>query len=181
VVKPSGCGSYYLLRQDYTFHCISGRRVSGRSMRGTSFIGGTLIRGLKYAQRWATLGNASVSHHLSSREFRSQISIIKLPPGMRPRRPSYLHNTVVTVRSPPCIVGGYAFRQLNVLPLRCHQCPPVPDYQTETLPSLSQETRRAGNTTDSYSSRYWPGNFLRHGEIPIQSRADLGFAGGWRL
>ncbi len=26
-----------------------------------------------------------------------------------PRRPSYLHDTVVTVQSPPCIVSGYVF------------------------------------------------------------------------
>jgi hypothetical protein len=36
VAISSGCGSHYLLRQYYTFHCkfhcISGRRVSGRSM-----------------------------------------------------------------------------------------------------------------------------------------------------
>ncbi len=125
------------------------------------------------------VGNASVSHHLLSCEFRSQISIIKLPPGILSHRPSSHHSTVVTVQSPSCIVSGYVFRYLNVLPLRCHQCPPVPDYQAATppLPS-SQATRRAGDTTDS-SRRYWPGKFPRHGEIPTQSRADLNSAGKW--
>ena len=46
LANTSGCGSHYLLQQYSTFHCISGRRVPGRSMKSTSFIGGTLIRGL---------------------------------------------------------------------------------------------------------------------------------------
>jgi hypothetical protein len=175
--NTSGCGSHYLLRQYYIFHCISGQRVSGRSTNTTSFIGGTLIRGLdtqRGGKNWECFCKPSL-HHLSSREFRSQISIIKLPRGILPRHPSYLHNTVVTVRSPPppsCIVGGHVFRQLDVLPLRCHQCPPVPDYQTETPLASSQGSRQGG--------RYWLGNYLRHAEIPTQSRADLGCAGGWR-
>jgi hypothetical protein len=178
VANTSGCGSHYLLRQYYTFRCISGRRVSGRSMKSTSFIGRTLIRGLdtqRGGQHWECFCKPS----LPSREFRSQISIIKLPPGILPHRPSSHDSTVVTIQSPPCTVGGYVFRYLNVLPLRYHQCPPVPDYQTGTppLPS-SRGTRRARNTTDSYSSRYWPDKFLRHGEIPTQSRADIGCA--WR-
>jgi hypothetical protein len=124
------------------------------------------------------IGNASVSHHFSSREFRLQISIIKLSPGILPHRPSSHHSTVSAIQSPQRTIGGYIFWSLNVLPLRCYQCPLVPDCQTETppLPS-SQGTRRAANTTDSYSSRYWPGNFLRHGETPTQSRADIGCAG----
>ena len=55
VGKASGCGSDYLVRQYYTFRCIFGRKVSGRSMKGTSFIGGTLIRGLdtrRGGQHW---------------------------------------------------------------------------------------------------------------------------------
>jgi hypothetical protein len=55
VANTSGCGSHYLLRQYYTFHCISGRRVSGRLMASTSFIGRTLIRGLdtqRGGQHW---------------------------------------------------------------------------------------------------------------------------------
>jgi hypothetical protein len=46
LANTSGCGSHYLPQQSYTFHCITGRKVSGRSMKSTSFIGGTLIRGL---------------------------------------------------------------------------------------------------------------------------------------
>ena len=46
VANTSGCGWRHLLRQHYTFHCIPGRRVSGRSMKSTSLIGGTLIREL---------------------------------------------------------------------------------------------------------------------------------------
>jgi hypothetical protein len=42
VANTSGCGSRYLLRQYFTSHYISGQRVSGRSMKSTSFIGGTL-------------------------------------------------------------------------------------------------------------------------------------------
>jgi hypothetical protein len=86
---------------------------------------------------------------------------------------------VFTIRSPQHIVCGYIFRLLDVLPLRCHQCSCVPDCQTATPLPLFQEARRVGNTTDSYSSRYWPGKFLIHGEILTQCRADLGCAGGW--
>jgi hypothetical protein len=87
--------------------------------------------------------NASESHHLS-REFRSQISIIKLSPGIFPRRPSSRYSAVFVNWSPQRIVGGYIFRCLNILPLRCHQCPPVLNCQTETPQALlptSQETR----------------------------------------
>jgi hypothetical protein len=55
VANTSGCGSHYLLRQSYMFRCISGRRVSGRLMKGTRFIGRTLIRGLntlRGGQHW---------------------------------------------------------------------------------------------------------------------------------
>ena len=55
MANTSGCGSHYLLRQYYMFHCISGRRVSGRSTKSTSFIGGTLIKGLdthRGGQHW---------------------------------------------------------------------------------------------------------------------------------
>src|SRR6266852_9190047 len=98
--------------------------------------------------------NASVSHHLSSREFCSQISIIKLPPGILYYRSSHHHSTVVTVQSPSCVVDGYVFRCLDVLSLRCHQRAPVPDYQTATPPLPSpRATHRVGNTTDS-SRRY---------------------------
>ena len=44
------------------------------------------------------IGNASVSLHLSSREFCSQMSVIKLPPGILPRRPSYHRITMVTIQ-----------------------------------------------------------------------------------
>ena len=179
VANTFGCGSHYLPRQHYTFHCISGRRVSGRLMKSTSFIGGALIRGLdthRGGQHWECFCKPSP---LSSRKFRSQISIIKLPLGILPHGPSSQHNTVVMVQSPPCIVGGYAFWFLDVPPLRGQQCPPVLDYQTGTSPlPSSQATRRAGNSSDS-AWRYWRGKFLRHREIPTQSRAgDLGCARG---
>jgi hypothetical protein len=150
VANTSGCGSHYLLRQHYTFHCISGRRVSGRSMKSTSFIGGALIRGLdthRGGQHWECFCKPSP---LSSRKFRSQISIIKLPLGILHHRPSCQHSTVVIVQSPPSIVGGSAFRFHGIPPLRDHQCPPVLDYQTGTSPlPSSRATRRAGNSSDS--------------------------------
>ena len=150
MANTSGCGSHYLPRQHYTFHCISGRRDTGRSMKSTSFIGGALIRGLdthRGGQHWECFCKPSP---LSSCEFRSQISIIKLPLGILPHGPSSQHSTVVTVQSPPCIVGGYAFRFHGIPPLRGHQCPPVLDYQTGTSPiPSSQATRRAGNSSDS--------------------------------
>ena len=145
VANTSGCGMHYLLRRYCTFRCISGRRVSGRSTKRTSFIGGALIRGLdthRDGQRWECF--CKPSHLLSSREFCSQTSIIKLPLGILRRRPSSLHSTVVTVRSPPCIVGGHVFHRLIVLPLWCHQRPPVPDHQTGTPPfPPSRGTSRA--------------------------------------
>ena len=38
---------------------------------------------------------------------------------------------MITIQSRPCIVGGYVFHEFNVLPLRYHQRPPVPDHQTD--------------------------------------------------
>jgi hypothetical protein len=89
---------------------------------------------------------------------------------------------VFAIQSPQRTVCSHIFWCLDLLPLWCHQCPPAPDCQTGTTPlPSSQGTRRAGNTTDSCSSRYWPGNYLRHGEITTQSSDDLVYAGGWGL
>jgi hypothetical protein len=65
-------------------------------------------------------------------------------------------------------------RYVCVIPW-CHQCPPVPDYQTgmTPLPSSHQGTRRAGNTTDS--SRSWPRqcSATRQNSNTVQSRPRL--------
>ena len=72
------------------------------------------------------IGNASVSYHLlPSREFRSQISIIKLSPGILSHHPSSHHNTVCGIRSPQRIICGYIFWRFTFLPFRCHQCRPL--------------------------------------------------------
>ena len=130
MANTPGCGLHYLPRQYSTFPCISGRRVTGRSMKSTSLTGGTPIRGLnthRGEQHWECF--CKLPGLLSSREFRSQISF-KLPCHIFPRRPSYHHSTVGALLSPPCTVGGYIFRYLNIPPLWCCQCPPIPDHQT---------------------------------------------------
>ena len=146
--NTSGCGSHYLLRQFYTFHCTSGRRVSGRLTKRTSFVCGTLIGGLNTHRggwHWECFCKPSPLSRVANSVHR----YYQLPLGILPRRPSSQHSTVVTVPSPPCIIGGYFFHCLTVLPLRCHQCPPVSDHQTGTPPLPSpQATRRTGNATD---------------------------------
>jgi hypothetical protein len=123
------------------------------------------------------IGNAPVSNRLSSRESRSQIFGHQLPPGIRPCRPSSHCNMAGTVRPPPCIVGGFVFCFHDILPLRCHQCHPVPDYQTKTPPLLaSRGSRRARNRTGI--SRYWLGNSPQRRKIPKPSRANLDGSGG---
>jgi len=102
--------------QYYIFHCISGRRVFGLSDEGYRFaLAEPCIRGLEYHHRsGGNIGNASVSYHLSSREFRSQISIVsKLSPGNTPPRPSSHHNTVCGIRSPQRIARDFIFLVLH--------------------------------------------------------------------
>ena len=75
VANTFRCRSHYLLRQYSTFRCISGRRVSSRLMRSTSFFGRTLMRGLNTHRGGQ---HASVSHHLHhlpSRKLRGYCSL----------------------------------------------------------------------------------------------------------
>jgi hypothetical protein len=69
LVNTYGCGSHYLPPQYYTFRSITGRRVSGRSMTSTGFIGGTLIRGLnthRGGQHWECFGKPSLFRIVNS-------------------------------------------------------------------------------------------------------------------
>jgi hypothetical protein len=122
------------------------------------------------------VGNTSVSHRIISRvvKFRSQISIIKLPPGIHPQHRSSHCSTECGISSPQSTVCGHIFWQLTFLPFRCHRCHPVSGCQTETPPLPSpRATRRAGNSTTDSSSRYWLGHLLRCEENPMQFRIDL--------
>ena len=88
MANTSGCGSDYLFRQYFTFHCISGRKVSGRSTKRTGFAGGTLIRGLNTHRgelRWecfckpSLLSVVNSAHSYRSSSYPLAYSFIVLP------------------------------------------------------------------------------------------------------
>jgi hypothetical protein len=77
VGNPSGCGSHYLLQQCYTSRCISGRKVSGRSTKRTSFIGRIPIRGSDTKRdelHWECFCKQSSLARVVNRAYRSSVT-----------------------------------------------------------------------------------------------------------
>ena len=160
------------------------------TIRPIIFLGGGILVGrgkiqASLVERWSEgwrrteagkIETSSVSHHFLSHKFCSQISIIKLPPGILPRHPSSNHRAVCFIQSPQRTICGHIFLRLNFLSLWRHQCHPAPGYQTEAPPLPSP----AGIRTER-RYRPWPGNFRLHGELLRQSRVNLAFAGGWGI
>jgi hypothetical protein len=140
--NTSGCGSHYLLQQCYISRCISGRKVSGQSTE-------TPIRGSDTKRdelHWECFCKQLSLARVVNRAYR--FSIISYP---------LAYSVVVLPISlatdqAPCTIGDYVFCCHAVLPLRCHQCPPVPHHQTGTPPPPSRATPRARNAAGT--SRY---------------------------
>jgi hypothetical protein len=88
LVNTYGCGSHYLPPQYSTFHYITGRRVSGRSMKSTSFVGGVRIKGLnthRGGRRWEcfceyiTSRFVNSAHGYRSSSYPLAYSLVVLP------------------------------------------------------------------------------------------------------